>query len=230
MHWFEIDCVQGSYEWHLARAGCLTASRAATIMTGSPEVKSRYAYELVGDMLAAKIGKLRKTFFGEAMEWGKCWEPVARENYKWDVADVEEVGFLIHTEINKVGCSPDGIWMNDIGLIERGLEIKCPFTPEMHEKHISGLISPLYYWQCQFSMWLTGAAFWDFMSFDPRRESQKTYYKRFVRENSIMNQISQAVAEFVDVRDNLSSFEPKPSAAELLLSGALPKFDKLKTI
>lgn len=234
MGFIEIDCPQGSKEWHLARAGCLTASRAVTLMTGSPESKNRLAYELNGELMKAEMGIAGSNFTSEAMEWGKANESKARHIYSWDVCDVQEVGFLLHDKYNRVGCSPDGINRYSDGRIISGVEIKCPFNPEMHAKHLAGLISPAYYWQIQFCIWVSGAQFWDFMSYDFKWEShskyiksQSTYYKRFMREESIMRQIESAVVEFVGVRDSLGSYKPKATASELLVSGSIPNFNKL---
>ena len=50
-------------------------------------------------------------------------------------------GFFLHPHLN-VGGSPDGVVLRALTVIS-GVEIKCPFNPEIHAKYISGGYSAL---------------------------------------------------------------------------------------
>lgn len=65
------------------------------------------------------------------------------------------------TPFGNVGCSPDGLILSDNG----GLEIKCPL-PKTHIKYVDkGVLPDEYRAQVHFSMAVTGADHWHFVSF-----------------------------------------------------------------
>ena len=66
--------------------------------------------------------------------------------------------------LKKCGCSPDGY----VGEWEGLVETKCP-TPTTHlETVTAGVIPEEHFGQLLHSLWLTGAQWVDFVSFDPR--------------------------------------------------------------
>lgn len=218
----EIPCQQGSLEWHAARAGCLTASIFHTLITGSVKAKNSLI-----DKLERELIGIHPNPDSEAMRWGREHEATARGHYRAFVAHVEECGFFTHSQVPLVGCSPDGIRRSPSGSVLSGVEIKCPYTQNVHRSHLSGAISPQYYWQCQFSIWVTGAGYWDFMSFDPRETgADRAYTCRYVRDDLIMFRIAEAVEEFSRLRETFCRYKDIDSAAVHLAAGEVPDFFK----
>jgi putative phage-type endonuclease len=156
---------QRSEEWFKARLGKVTASRVADVLaktkTGASASRTNYLTELVVERLTSQQSEF---FTNEAMQWGTDTEPQARMAYEAEKGVlVDEVGFIDHSSILNFGCSPDGLVGED-GLIE----IKCPNSKTHIETILSGKAPSKYIPQMQTQMAVTGKAWCDFVSFDPR--------------------------------------------------------------
>ena len=158
---------QRSDDWFRARAGKLTASRFADVMNvlkdGSPGANRRQLVTLLA--VERLTGECVETFQNDAMRRGTELEPAARAAYEAHTGElVEEVGFVPHPALAYVGVSPDGL-LGDDGLVE----LKCPANMA---KHLDALRSDdhakEYRWQLQGQLWVTGRAWVDAVSFDPR--------------------------------------------------------------
>ena len=144
---------QRSEEWFEARKGRVTASMVGAILGVSPNLSRAGAMRrMVRDAHGAE-----PEFTGNiATQYGERNEDGAVDEYYMETGNkVQKVGFV--TKEDWAGCSPDGL-INDDG----GLEAKCPFG-----KRKEGDLKPLddqphYYAQVQFSLWVTGRAWWDF--------------------------------------------------------------------
>ena len=165
-----INCIQGSDEWHDARLGKITASRVSDILPGKSGYKvarEKYLVTLICEILT---GEVRETFVPSwAMQHGIDVEQAARSSYEVFVSDfLEQPGFIIHDTYDFLGCSPDGMRKNEIGV-----EIKCP-NSEVHLNtilhHAAGekSIPPNYYTQIQTSLLCTGFDEWDYVTYDNR--------------------------------------------------------------
>jgi putative phage-type endonuclease len=157
-------CDQRSPEWHSARLGKLTASRAAdafATLKGKGEAASRrnLRLQLVLERLTGESQE--SGFLSPAMERGILLEPDARAAYETETGImVQAVGFVEHDEL-MAGCSPDGLTHD--GLIE----IKCPMAAA-HLEYVRGGLPQEYRTQITHGLWLTGAAWGDFVSFHPQ--------------------------------------------------------------
>ncbi|KAF1698323.1 exonuclease [Pseudoxanthomonas jiangsuensis] len=158
---------QRSDDWFRARAGKLTASKFADVMNvlkdGSPGANRRQLVTLLA--VERLTGECVETFQNDAMRRGTELEPAARAAYEAHTGElVEEVGFVQHATLPYVGVSPDGL-LGDDGLVE----LKCPANMA---KHLDALRSndhaKEYRWQLQGQLWVTGRAWVDAVSFDPR--------------------------------------------------------------
>src|SRR5579864_7292383 len=120
---YELE--QGSQRWREARCGLVTASRCADVVAsvkkGEAAPRRNYRTELVIEILT---GQPAEQYVTREMQWGADQEQFARAAYELerDVL-VETCGFVIHPDISRFGCSPDGLVGED-GLIQ----IKCPTT------------------------------------------------------------------------------------------------------
>lgn len=175
---------QHSEEWHTARVGRITASRVKDVLAVSKrdckplQARQDYAEELVVELLT---GQAEPAFETAAMRWGTEQEPFARAAYEAHVGDiVEEVGFVVHPELDFLGASPDGLRVG----IKRGLEIKCPGR----RKHLQTLLCGMpveHYAQVQIGMACTGLDEWDFVSFDPRWPDPLQLYIQTIKRDDI---------------------------------------------
>lgn len=194
-----IYCVQGTPEWHFARAGRVTASRiadlTATTKTGWGASRANYMAELVAERLTGQVGE---SFTNAAMKWGTETEPQARAAYEFYVdAAVTEVGFVLHPTIEMSGASPDGLVGGD-GL----LELKCPNTATHIETLLSGAVPDKYIKQMQWQMRCCERAWCDFASFDPRLPARmQLFVKRIARDGALIANYENAVTEFLEEVD-----------------------------
>jgi len=190
-----IDHPQGSAEWLQARCGIPSASRfaavMATIKTGEAAERRNYRTDLVVERLT---GKPLESFTSAAMKQGTEREPFARMAYEARTGNiVQEVGFCLHDEI-EAGASPDGLIRSD-----GGLEIKCP-ERSAHLRYLQEDAEPAEYrWQIQGGMWVTGRAWWDFVSYNPDfPEHLQLIVRRIKRNDEAIKRLADGLAAFVE--------------------------------
>jgi hypothetical protein len=158
-----VTCPQRSPEWFAARLGRLTGSRVsdafATIKSGEAAGRRNLRVQLVLERLTGKPQEQRKAT--AAMERGVQLEADAITAYEVETGIlIEPVGFICHDEL-MAGVSPDGL-IGDDG----GVEVKCP-EAAAHLDYVRGVFPREYRLQCIHGLWLTGRAWWDFVSFHP---------------------------------------------------------------
>ncbi len=161
-----LTTTQRTPEWHQARVGMFTASRAsdmlATIKSGEAAARRDLRVQLVVERLTGQAQE--DAYVNAAMQRGIDKEADAFAAYEALTGLVAmPCGFLAHDSL-PAGCSPDGL----IGALEGTLELKCPKSAT----HLSYLrcrtIPRDYLAQMQHTLWITGAQWADFVSFDDR--------------------------------------------------------------
>ena len=152
---------QRTEEWFKQRLGHLTASRASDALAKPGTATRRnYAIQLVTERLTGLQGE---SFTNAAMQWGTEQEPIARAAYEAHTGVfVGQTGFHTHPTIKWLGASPDG-FAGD-GLIE----IKCPNSNTHVDYLTSEEVPTKYKPQMMTQLLVTGRAWCDFVSFDPR--------------------------------------------------------------
>ena len=169
---------QGSDPWKLDRAGKATGSRASDILakikTGEAAARRDYRIQLVTERLTGT--PVENGFVSKEMEHGIAQEPFARMAYEAATGlIVREAGFAYLSDI-QAGCSVDGLLEEDGR--EGILEIKCPKS-STHIGYILGnRIPPAYIPQITHNLWVTGAMFADFVSFDPRMPEHLQLFRK----------------------------------------------------
>lgn len=160
------DAEQRSPEWFEARLGRLTGSRAcdmlATIKSGEAAARRDYRVQLVVERVTRQLQE--ETFINAVMLRGVELEPAALAAYEGATGTmVSRSGFLAHTE-HMAGCSLDG----HVGDFEGLIELKCPKSAT-HLRYIrAGGVPSEHLPQLIHNLWITGAAWCDFVSFDDR--------------------------------------------------------------
>ncbi|HEY6018388.1 MAG TPA: YqaJ viral recombinase family protein [Candidatus Paceibacterota bacterium] len=168
---------QQTPEWLQCRAGRATGSRAkdilAKIKSGEAAARRNYRTQLVTERLTGYPQE--SGFVNDAMRWGTEQEPYARMAYESATGNlVSELGFIYLPDV-MAGCSLDG-------LIEEGggvgiFEAKCPVSATHVEYLTAGKLPSEHKPQVIHNVYVTGADFADFVSFDPRMPEKLQLFK-----------------------------------------------------
>lgn len=175
-----VECEQRTETWFAARAGRATASKAgdvlAKIKTGEAAARRDYRFQLAIERLTGKPAEPGYT--NAEMQRGIDLEPAARLAYEAHTGlIVRETGFLSMNEI-MAGCSLDG----DIDEFKGLVSFKCPKSATHVEYLKSHRLPPTYIPQATHEMWVTGAQWYDFFSYDDRLpEGLQCFYVRVER-------------------------------------------------
>jgi hypothetical protein len=163
---------QGSVEWHMARAGVISASKfkllreSAKLKTGPnkgdyKDDAKKLAFHLAIERIA-KAPVEGEDWVGWQAERGVQLESQARMQHelRHDVL-VEEVGFVT-TDDGKFGASADGFIGDD-----EGAEYKCFLAPDkLRAILLSGDVTDVID-QCDGGMWITHRKAWNFGLYCP---------------------------------------------------------------
>ena len=161
-----VDVPQRSAEWFQARAGRVTSTGAADFLATRRDKAESASRRNLRTRLALErlTGKsLEREFQSQAMKDGIDREADAFAAYEALTGDLlERTGFLAHTDL-LAGGSLDG----HLGNFEGIVEIKSP----MHATHLeywrTGRVPGDYLAQVTHLLWLTGAKWCDWFSFQP---------------------------------------------------------------
>lgn len=161
-----IECDQRSELWRTSRLGRLTGSRAAdmlaTIKSGEAAARRDLRMQLVCERLTGVSQE--DTYVNGAMQRGIDCEPLACAAYEALTGElVQPSGFLAHREL-LAGCSLDG----HIGNFDGIVEFKCAKSSTHLRWLRAGVLPPEHRPQILHNLWITGAAWCDFLSFDDR--------------------------------------------------------------
>jgi len=181
---------QGSVEWHQARLGVITASEADALVSPTGKVRTgegvkTYLYRKLAEKAVGYCPEMLESF---AVDQGKLLESDALPWFEFETGKkVQRVGFVT-TDDGLCGCSPDGM-LEDAS----GLEIKAPQPPNHIRYLLEGVVPDQYVIQCQFSLWVTQAPYWTFVSYSRRLPALVV---RVERDEKIQAAITEAVAQF----------------------------------
>lgn len=161
-----IDEPQRSPAWFAARAGRLTGSRAADMLSkiqrGEAAARRDYRLQLAVERLTG--APQENGFCNADMQRGVDMEPVAFAAYEAATGEmVRRTGFICADE-HMAGCSLDGDISDFAGIIE----LKVPKSTTHIGYFKSGALPSAYRPQVQHNLWVTGAEWCDFVSWDDR--------------------------------------------------------------
>ena len=178
----EITAEQRSLAWFSARAGKVTASRASDFLartkTGYSTSRKNYLIQLVAERLTGQPQE--DGYVSPAMQRGIELEGAAFGAYEALTGEMpSRVGFLQHTEL-PIGSSPDGV----IGDYDGVLELKVP-NPATHIGYLkAGTLPADYLPQVTHHLFVSGAAYCDFMSYSPNfPDALQTFLVRVYRSD-----------------------------------------------
>lgn len=202
-------------QWFKLRAGKFTCSRFGDLI-GSGRRKedefSQTAWNYIYQVAGERLGSYLHEFDGPAVRWGRDYESSALLEYltRYGILDVSNVrtGTSCFCEWKPfAGGTPDALIDN-----EGCVEIKCPYTPQEHIRTIhENAVPERYVWQVHGHMLVSCRKWCDFVSFDPRIESEKRLHVIRVERNEAMlktlterlTRANEVVCEILAVMEDL---------------------------
>lgn len=203
-----IACDQRSDEWRAARAGRLTGSRAADMLAtlksgGEAAARRDYRIQLCAERLTGEPQD--SAFVNADMQRGVELEPDALAAYEAHSGEfVTRTGFLAHDGL-LAGASLDG----HVGDFDGVVEVKCP-RPANHLKTLRASAVPTdYVPQLTHALWITGAAWVDFVSYCPALPADLALcVVRFPRDEAAIELYAQKALAFLrEVDEELQSID-----------------------
>lgn len=160
-----VDVEQRSPEWHAARLGRVTGSRAAAMLaktkSGWAASRENLLWQLV--LEGATGRKLENTFTSREMDQGTEREPLAVGAYEAFTGHiVASTGFLRHDGL-LAGASLDG----HLGDFEVLISVKCREAKAHAEYLLHRTIPKAAMEQMRHELWLTGARDHHYVSWNP---------------------------------------------------------------
>jgi hypothetical protein len=165
MKYSVIDCEQRSEAWYAARLGRLTGSVASDMMarikSGEAAGRRNLRTKLSLERITGR--SMESDFMSVDMQNGIDREAQGLAIYEAMTGTIiERVGFLSCGEI-MAGCSLDAFVESRVGIVEA----KSP-KPATHLAYLRTKTIPQdYYWQCLHNVWVSGARWADFISWQP---------------------------------------------------------------
>ena len=178
--------IQGSPEWHLARAGKIKGSVCAAY-----EGKHKYMKpaDLVRQEVRALSGAPSEFTMVPAVAHGSNMEEHARVFLeKLQGYTVEETGLVVHSKYDFLAASPDGL----VGL-EGCCEFKCPY-PKYTKTPYSVYDKPMYLMQVYMQMEVLDVDWCDFLCYladSPTSEPQYTLERVERKKDFLTEQLSR---------------------------------------
>lgn len=194
------DCEQRTPEWFAARIGMFTASTAADMLAKIKSGEAAARRDLRVRLVLERITGYSQEagYINADMQRGIDKEPDAVAAYEALTGHmIRPVGFVAHDEL-LAGCSPDGVVGNFDGIVE----LKCPKSAT-HLSYLRGKGLPAeYVGQVHHALWITGAQWCDFMSFDDRFPAPlQTFYVRVTRDDAAIAAYELAARLFLSEVD-----------------------------
>lgn len=192
---------QGTDGWFQDRLGKVTGSTVAAVFAKArgkaDEAKTRQDL-LIRLTLERITGVVTPPSTKEtrAIAWGKEQEPHSRMAYEMARGiDIHESGFVYLPNM-AAGCSVDG-FLVDAG--KKGIwESKSPDTRTHYTYLKAGVVPAEYRPQVVHNLWVTGAEFCDFQSFDPRMPVPlQKFIVRLERDEAEIKAHATAVRQFL---------------------------------
>ena len=202
-----ITAEQGSPAWLQARCGNLTASCFSDLMAKTKSGPSTSRKNLITKLAIERItGTPGESYCNDAMRRGTELEPVARAAYEFHrLVLVEEVGFALHSVLDYVGASVDGM-VGDNGLVE----IKCPSAQGKHADALRfGAHADEYRWQIQGQLWISDREWCDAASYDPRfPDGLQLAIKRVFRDEPAIAELErECISANIEINELVEEFK-----------------------
>ena len=207
---------QRTPEWYAARLGRFTASNFGTLMARPVDKSSQLSKSAIAYIrdVALQLYLNKSTFRKDtiATRWGMTKENEALKEFEQITGfTITESGFVLHPDFPDVGATPDAI------ILDKGqsgklilAQVKCPYSQKNHLQYIKKIgdvvslkkYRSAIYWQIQGEIWVTGASYSYFVSFDPRLwGSKRLHYVRIERDQQAMDELETVIKKAIALRN-----------------------------
>jgi hypothetical protein len=188
---------QRSDAWRSARLGRLTGSRAKDILKsirsgGEAAARRDYRLQLVCERLTGRADE--DGYVSAEMQRGTDMEPAALAAYEAETGQIVQATGFLSADGLMVGCSLDGHVGDFAGIVE----LKCPKSAT-HLGYIrEGLMPAAHLPQLRHNLWVSGAEWADFCSFDDRLpEDLQLFRVRVTREEAKLDDYEKEARAFL---------------------------------
>ena len=191
-----VDVPQRSPEWFAERCGLLTGSSAgdmlAKVKSGEAAARRDLRLRLVCERLTGRPEP--NDYINADMQRGIDCEPLALAAYEAVTGQIAVTsGFIRSTEL-MAGCSLDA----HVGDYEGLVSLKCPKSATHLGYLRDGVFPSRYTGQMLHELWITGAAFYEFLSWDGRFPAElQTFYVRVERDDKQVEAYAKEALAFL---------------------------------
>lgn len=189
----------------MPKQGYITPSRFKDVLTSSRGDKGfgKTAINYANELVLNHIGIETQDISAPALEWGNLHEPEAIKAYEMDkMVSIQQPDVLFHPKYDFICGTPDGLLQDGI------IEVKCPYKVTNHLDNIvyNAQVNQ-YNPQMQGYMWITGAEWCDFVSYDPRYPKDlQLHVHRVERDDKFIKHLEKSCIEFWQiVQDKLKA-------------------------
>ncbi len=212
----KTELTQLSMEWRQLRAGNITASKAADVLTENKSKSKRPYYSWAPWWLSRVAGRYMLQLIDERvsgafadraashqMQYGRLHEDEARERTKHELLRIHgdelqlpvgELAYIVHPKCSEIGCSPDfAVGADTLG------EIKNPWDGSRHAEAIltRDFLELEHRPQVQFSLWVSGRQNYKIVSYDHRWRCQQLHIVDAERDEMfIESELAPSVLRF----------------------------------
>jgi hypothetical protein len=187
---------QHSEAWFKLRSAMPTASEFHRLVTPKWKIRTgdgpqTYLCEKLAESYTGM--PLPQTGGFGALEQGTILEEEAVPWYELEHGPVKRVGFIT-TDDQRIGCSPDGLLLDENEVLAGGIEIKCPQAQTHVSYLLEGTLPDDYAAQVHGSMLVTGADCWKFLSY---RRGFPPLLLTIKRDEEIQKVLREALSAFL---------------------------------
>ena len=199
------DFEQRSDEWFEIHRGRLSGTSMKVLMNGSPDAKNKLLDKMRAQIADPTIPMGGGMASSPSLNWGVENEPEAIAQYelRYD-CDVDQPAFVIHGDIDFIGCSPDFIHGRVAG------EVKCPYDENNHHLNvIIGTQIEQYKPQLMCELLVTDCERIRFISYDPRYKDIKNRFhlREIPRDEEYIHDMEIRAIEFKRLLDSGEYYE-----------------------
>lgn len=206
-------------EWFKIRIGKFTASNFPSLLARPADKNASIAKSALNCIEKAAAQMYFNQYYerpdSDSTRWGIRNESLAIKVFTERIGmQAKNIGYVEHPQITSVGATPD---TQIIDLTQPNkliiAQIKCPYNPQYHKDYINKITDTQslrkkkseYYWQMQGEMWVTGADYSYFVSFDPRMNEAEysLHYVKIYKDNDAITLLEQKVVEAIQLRDKM---------------------------
>ncbi len=207
----------GTPEWYKIRIGKFTASNFPSLLSRPADKNASISKSALNCIEKAAAQLYYDKYFErsdtDSTRWGLRYESRAIQVFSERIGmQNKNIGFVEHPQIKSVGATPD-TQIIDLGEPNKLIiaQIKCPYNQQYHRDYINKIIDTLslrkkkseYFWQIQGEIWVTGADYSYFVSYDPRLGTSENclHYVKINRDDEALWLLEETIIKAIELRD-----------------------------